>query len=137
MTRLNKIVSTGMVVALLLASMDTIAHGRDARGGQAFIKGRVVCARCSLDELRNTAAEPGQLYQFTRDHDRLVMQVHAVNDYPLWRSYFGWPAEISVRAQDAVFQRLLAEESLFKDVEISGVVSSTGALDIFDVTVHG
>ena len=137
MTRLNKIVSTGMVAALLLAGINTLAHGREARGGLAFIKGRVVCARCSLDELRNTPAESGQLYQFTRDHDRLVMQVQTVDDYPLWRSYFGWPAEVSVRAQEAVFARLMAEENLFKDVEITGVVSTTGALDIFDVTVHG
>jgi hypothetical protein len=126
-----------MVAALLLAGMNTIAHGRDARGGQVVLKGKVVCARCSLDELRGTPAEQGQLYQFTRDHDRVVMQVQTVNDYALWQSFFGWPAQITVRAQDTVFQRLLAEENLFKDVEVTGVVSSTRALDIFDVTIHG
>jgi hypothetical protein len=126
-----------MVAALLLAGLDTLAHGRETRGGQVSIKGKVVCAGCSLDELRNTPAERGQLYQFTRDHDRVVMQVQAVNDNPLWRSFFGWPAEIPVRSQDAVFQRLLAEENLFKEVEITGVVSTTRALDIFDVSVHG
>jgi hypothetical protein len=42
-----------------------------------------------------------------------------------------------VRAQDKVFQQLTAEENLFKDVEITGALSTTHALDIFEVTIHG
>lgn len=136
MATTRKRLSTGIAAALFLAGLNTIAHGRDSRG-QVSVKGQVVCARCSLDELRHTPADQGQLYQFTRDRDRLVMQVREVNDYPTWRSFFGWPAEVPVRAQDAVFARLMVEENLFKDVELTGALSTTRSFDIFDVTIHG
>ena len=64
------------------------------------------------------------------------MNVHSVNNSPTWR-YFGWPAELQVRAQDGLFQQLTAEENLFKDVEITGLLSTTRALDIFEVTISG
>ena len=38
-------------------------------------------------------------------------------------------------AQDGLFQQLTAEENLFKDVEITGLLSTTRALDIFEVTI--
>jgi hypothetical protein len=136
MATTHKIFRTGMAATLFLAGMTTIAQGRDSRG-QLSIKGNVVCARCSLGEVRNTPADQGQLYQFTREDDRLVLRVQAVNDYPTWRSFFGRPAEIPVRARDAVFQKLMAEENLFKDVEVTGALSTTRALDIFDVTIRG
>lgn len=64
-----------------------------------------------------------------------MVRVRSVNDSPTWR-YFGWPSEIPVRAQDEVFGKLTAEENLFKEVEINGVLSTTKALDIFDVAIH-
>jgi hypothetical protein len=42
-----------------------------------------------------------------------------------------------VRAQDEVFRKLTAEENLFRDVEIDGALSTTKALDIFDITIPG
>jgi hypothetical protein len=64
------------------------------------------------------------------------MRVRSVNDFPTWR-WVGWPGEIPVRARDEIFQQLVAEENLFKDVEITGALSPTRALDIFDVTISG
>lgn len=64
-----------------------------------------------------------------------MVRVRSVNDSPTW-GYFGWPSEIPVRARDEVFGKLMAEENLFKDVEIDGALSTTKALDIFEITIH-
>ena len=42
-----------------------------------------------------------------------------------------------MRAQDRVFQQLAAEENLFKEVEITGLLNNSRTLDIFEVTIHG
>ena len=128
-------VNLAAAAALLFASVPPLAQGRDARGG-LHITGSVICAKCELNEIRSTQASAEQLYQFTHAQGSLVMRMRTVNDSPSWR-YFGWPSEISVRARDEVFRQLTAEENLFKDVEIEGALSTTHALDIFDVTVRG
>jgi hypothetical protein len=121
---------------LVAASLPPIAQGRDARG-MVHLKGSVVCGQCSLDEVRSHEVNQEQLYQFTHTQGgSLVMRVRSVNDSPTWR-YFGWPSEIQVRADDEVFRKLTAEENMFKEVEINGALSTTRALDIFDVTIKG
>jgi len=104
--------------------------------GLLHIKGTVVCRGCSLDEVRKAQPNEHTLYQLTHEQGQIVMDVHSVNNSPTWR-YFGWPAELQVRAQDGLFQQLTAEENLFKDVEITGLLSTTRALDIFEVTISG
>jgi hypothetical protein len=123
------------VAALLISTIPPLAQGREARG-LLHLKGTVVCAQCSLEEVRKTQPDQVSLYQFTHAQGPLVMRVRSVNDAPTWR-YFGWPSEIQVRAADEVFRKLTAEENLFKNVEIDGALSATRALDIFAVTVHG
>src|SRR4029453_6790395 len=110
--------ASSIVAALLVAGVPPLAQGLDARGA-VHITGNVVCAQCSLEEIRPTQSDQGQLYQFTHARGVVVMRVRSVNDSPTWR-YFGWPSEIPVRAQDEVFRKLTAEEYLFKDVEIEG-----------------
>jgi len=57
---------------------------------------------------------------------------------PLRGANFGWPAEIQVRAQDGLFEKLAAEENLFKDVEITGLLRAPlEPWDIFEVTISG
>jgi len=46
-------------------------------------------------------------------------------------------ALFSVRAPARVFGQLTAEENMFKEVEIIGLLNNTRTLDIFAVTVHG
>ena len=136
MTTFRKTIRTSIVAALLLAGITTGVHGQVSGGGLLHIKGSVVCRGCSLDEARKAQPSQDQLYQLTHEQGQIVMNVHSVNNSPTWR-YFGWPAEIRVRAQDGLFQQLTAEENLFKDVEITGLLSTTRALDIFEVTISG
>ena len=127
--------ASSIAAALVVAGIPPLAQGRDARGA-LHITGKVVCAQCSLEEIRTTQSDQGQLYQFTHAQGGIVMRVRSVNDSPTWR-YFGWPSEIQVRAQDEIFQQLTAEENLYKDVEIEGALSTTKTLDIFAVTING
>ena len=136
MTTFRKTIRTGMVAALLLAGLTTGVHGQVSGGGLLHIKGSVVCRGCSLDEARKAQPNEQTLYQLTHEQGQIVMNVRSVNNSPTWR-YFGWPAELQVRAQDGLFQQLTAEENLFKDVEITGLLSTTRALDIFEVTISG
>ena len=136
MTTFRKTIRTSIVAALLLAGITTGVHGQVSGGGLLHIKGSVVCRGCSLDEARKAQPSQDQLYQLTHEQGQIVMNVHSVNNSPTWR-YFGWPAEIQVRTQDGLFEKLAAEENLFKDVEITGLLSTTRALDIFEVTIRG
>jgi len=144
MRTFGKTLRTGVVTALL-AGITTFAWGfAPGGGGSGFgvgrkgltiIKGRVLCAGCSLEEVRRT--QPArQLYQLRHEKGQVVVRVSTVNDSPTWR-YFTWPPEIRVRARDSLFQQLTAEENLAKEFEITGLFSATGALDIFAVITHG
>jgi hypothetical protein len=42
-----------------------------------------------------------------------------------------------VRAKDSIFGKLTAEENLFKEVEITGILSNSRTLDIGNITVLG
>jgi len=64
------------------------------------------------------------------------MKVSAVNDSQVWGRFI-WPPWIWVRAQDRVFQQLMAEENLFKEVEITGRLNNSRTLGVFAVTVRG
>jgi hypothetical protein len=144
MTTFGKTFRTGMTAALLLVGLTTGAQGFATGGGSGFggsrrgptiLTGSVLCAGCSLEEVRKTQPDQ-QLYQFTHKLGQVVMRVRAVDSSPAWR-YFAWPPEIRVRAQDRLFQQLTAEENLAKEVEITGLFSTTRALDIFAVTIKG
>jgi hypothetical protein len=136
MKRISKILKASSVAAaLIVAGIPPLAQGRDARG-TLHITGNVVCAQCSLEKIRPTQSDQGQLYQFTHAQGAVVIRVRSVNDSPTWR-YFGRPSEIPVRARGEVFRQLMAEENLLKDVEITGALSTTHALDIFEITIHG
>jgi hypothetical protein len=60
----------------------------------------------------------------------------SIDDPQLW-SYFAWPQQIRVRAEDKLFRQLAAEQNLFKEVEVTGLLRNTRTLDMFSVKVSG
>ncbi len=120
--------------AILMTTGITAGVQGQMSTGLLHIKGKVLCAGCALDELRRTASAGRQLYQLTHEQGQVVVDIRSVNGFPAWHS-FSWPGEIRVRAQDELFHKLIAEENLFKEVEITGLLSTTKALDIFDVKI--
>ena len=148
MTTLSKTIGTGVAAALMLATITTGARGfvggGPAGGGsvggatraEVRIKGNVVCADCSLEEAREAQRRGSNLNQLTHRQGQMVMEVSWVNNSQGMRR-FTWPPRIWVRAEDSVFEKLSAEENLFKEVKITGLLSNTRTLDIFEVTIPG
>jgi len=145
MAAYRKIVRTGMAAALLLAGITTGAQGFAPGGGlsafggvgkgMAIIRGNVLCAGCDLDETSKAQPNLPHLYQLTHKQGRVVMQVKTVNGSEMWEAPLS--PRFQVRSADRVFQQLTAEENLMKEVEITGILGSTGTLDITMVTIKG
>jgi hypothetical protein len=143
----GKTLRNGIAAVLLLTGLSSGAHAQVAIGGfgsvfggagreLSQITGKVVCTGCNLEEVRK--AQPGQnhLYQFNHKKGQLVMDVSSVDDQHRWRT-LAWPPRLWIRASDQMLQKLTAEENLFKEVEITGIIGNSRTLDVFEVTVHG
>jgi hypothetical protein len=146
MTTFSKTPRTSLAAALLLAGVTTIAQGQaPSGGGSAFgggsrgsvqIKGNVVCAACSLEEVRRAQPQEQKLYQLSYQHGQVVMNISAVNGSSMFDA-FSTTSRLWVRAPESVLQQLGAEENLLKGMEITGVLRSTGTLDVASITITG
>jgi hypothetical protein len=140
----NKTLRTGAAAVLLLAGVTASAQG-DVGSGPGFglggergiqIRGNVVCSGCTLAEAKLGNPNDFQLYQFTHKQGRLVMRVNWVSNASRWHRIV-WPSRLWVRGEDSLLQQLNAEANLFKELEITGFLNHTSALDITDVTIKG
>lgn len=146
MATFSKTLGIGVVAALMLASIAVGARGQVPGGGAGSfggegralmqIRGKVVCAACRLDEVREAQPNAHRLYQLSYKQGQIVMQVTAVNESVRFDA-LAWPPRLWVRATESLLQQLSAEENLFREVEITGLLNNTRTLDIFAVTIHG
>ena len=145
MATVSKTLKTTVALILLLAGIATGAQGFVPGGGGSFggeirgpvqLRGTVVCAKCSLDEVRKAQPHEHDLYELMHRQGQIVMKVTWVKDWQRWR-LLAWPPRLWVRAKDSVFQQLAAEENLLKEVEILGFLNNPQTLDIFELTVRG
>jgi hypothetical protein len=135
----------GVAAALMLAGLTTGAYAQLAiGGGSAFggesrgvmqIRGNVVCVGCSLDEARKAQPDKHNLVQLGHKQGQVVMEVAWINDSHTW-SHIALP-QMWVRAEDSLFKKLTAEENLFKQVEITGILSKSRTLDVGKVMILG
>ncbi|MCS6925070.1 MAG: hypothetical protein NZ578_04120 [Candidatus Binatia bacterium] len=128
-------------VALLLLSLATGAWGQPPSQlpfagelrGIVRVRGYIVCADCTLREVRKSQPGLTRLYQLTSGEKRVVMKVEWVNERAWWESIVGVSHRIPVRGPESVLQKLWAEENLFEDIEIIGLLRTTRVLDISDI----
>ena len=142
----GKILGLGIITALLFGNVATSVYGFvPGVGGNVVggamrsamqLRGTLVCAQCTLDDVQATQPHRNHLYELTHKQGRIVLEVTQIND-PQTPLTLGSPPRFSVRAPDQVFGQLTAEENMFKEVEIIGLLNNTRTLDIFAVTVHG
>jgi hypothetical protein len=146
MATVDKTVKTGLGVILLFAGVTTSAWGQVAGGGFSFggelrgitqLRGKVVCVECSLEEVRAAQPRLTGLYELHNGQEQVVMAVDTINERARWQSIVGSSDRIAVRIPDSLFHRLTAEENLFKEVEIVGLLRNTRTLDISDVAILG
>lgn len=144
MTLFSKTINIGVVVSCLFVSLTTDAWGQGPApfGGELRgpirIRGKVICVKCSLDEVRGVPAEEGKFYQLVyRSGEQLVILVSWVSEPQLW-SYLAPSSRLWARGGDSLFQKLTAEENLFQELEITAIPShSMQTLDLSDVKVRG
>jgi hypothetical protein len=146
MTAVGKTLRTGFGVTLLLTGLATSVWGQVGGGGFPFggelrgitqFRGSVVCVECSIEEVRAADPHLTGLYELRHDQGQVVMKIDTIDERARWESILGLSDRISVRAPDSLFRELTAEENLFKEVEIVGLLRNTRTLDIGDITVLG
>jgi hypothetical protein len=64
------------------------------------------------------------------------MKVTAVNESAMFET-LAWPPKLGVRGADKLLDRLSAEENLFKEMTIVGILRNSRTLDVFDLTIKG
>src|SRR5262249_47407677 len=145
MATVSKTLKTTVALILLLAGLSTGAQGFAPGGigsfggetrGPVQLRGTVVCAKCSLDEVRKAQPHEHDLYELMHRQGQIVMKVTRGKDWQSMR-LLAWPPRLWVRAKDSVFQQLAAEENLMKEVEIIGLLNNPQTIDIFELTVRG
>jgi hypothetical protein len=128
----------GVTVVVLCASLVTGAQSEGWRGGGlgsglgkgwVQLHGRILCASCTLETL---PVQHQRLYQLEHRLGRVLIEANSEQSpFPYHRFW--------LKSDDQVFATLAAEENLFKEVEVSGLLReylpTAGTLDLAVVTV--
>ena len=140
-------VTRSLAAAVLLVGIGTAAVAQGFVGGFSGglgtgvrsplqINGSVVCSNCSLAEVQHGQPQERGLYQFAHKNGQLVFKVTSVNNASMFEA-LAWPPRLWIRASDEVLRKLSAEETLFKPVGLTGVLSTTRTLDVTDAVIGG
>jgi hypothetical protein len=145
---LGRILLTGAILLSFTGKADSQGGGRpgsfggELRGITQFT-GHVVCIGCSLPEARKAHPDLTNLYQLSHTNPQqgqVVMQVETFSDpheRMRWESIVGLSHLLQMRATEQVLKELTAEENLFKELTVTGLLRSTSVLDINSVEVNG
>jgi hypothetical protein len=136
---------TSLAAALLLTGLTTGAQGFVPGGatpgfgvggrGPTSIKRTVLCSGCTVDEVRHARPDERKLYQLSHQRGQIVLQIHSINGAQMWD--VPESSRLWVRGKDSLFGQLSAEETVMKEVEITGLLSNTRTLDLFAVAIRG
>ncbi len=149
---MKRALGAGFAAALCLAG----AHSVSALGGNGLypfggefrgmtrVTGHVLCSPCTLKDMSEATVAPHQgLYEFTYKGQPTVFAVTAIGDFDggrdtsqeaYWRAITGLSHQVSVRAEDSLWQQLVAESNRKKPLLLTGLLRSTGTLDIAEAT---
>lgn len=147
MTIRTRVFWSGAALAVALMAPTPLVYGQ-APGhvmpfggelrGLTRLTGEVVCVGCSLEEAREARQNAGDLYLLRHPKGQVVLRVESFYDpaeHIRWESIAGLSHRLTARAPDWVFAELMAEENLFKEVEVTGLLRSDRTFDISQVRV--
>jgi hypothetical protein len=159
MSTLKRIGAVGLTLTMLLAGLVPGAWGQVAAvpggavgvGGElrgtTVIEGKVLCARCTLEDVQAAQPRLTNLYELHHPQEgKVVMQIAPRQDTTgyyawwqsdgaiWWQSVVGPGYSVSVRAPRSLFRQLMAEENLMKQVQLSGLLRRTRTYDVNAVT---
>jgi hypothetical protein len=164
----TKLLTSGLGVAVFLISLGSsafaqgVAVGVGAAGGvgsggvtpfggelrgPTIIEGRVICARCDINDARATQPDLTNLYEFHHDDGALVMQIapqYSIDPLAYnvwwqsdgairWMSIVGPANSVTVRAPSYLYRQLMAEENLLRPVQLNGLLRRTRTYAVFSV----
>jgi hypothetical protein len=140
----RKILRIGLAATLLCIGLTVHSQGEIGSGpgfgpgGEMMMqmRGAVVCTHCSLEDAQHARPWDNGLYQLTYKEGQLVMQISWVSNGARW-GRIAWPPRLHVRGAPSLLQQLSAEEQLFKEVELTGLLSTSRTLDLLTVRVRG
>jgi hypothetical protein len=138
-------------MAFMIGSATTSAWGQAAvpgampfggeLRGMTQLRGEIVCVGCSLGEARAARRNAGNLYLLQLNNgEQTVRRVDSFFDpaeHKRWEDIAGLSHRLSARAPERVLDELTAEENLFKEVTVTGLLRGTRTFDIGSVRVTG
>jgi hypothetical protein len=146
MNPLHNTMRRRIAAALLLLGSTTAVYAQVPSGGlgafggelrgETRIEGKVLCVGCSVADVQQAHPDLTNLYLVKHRQQQAVLAVTQVSDSQRW-AILVFPRELYMRSPDALFRELIAEQNLWRKVEIEGLLRSDRVLDVIGVTVKG
>lgn len=150
MRKLKKTLTFGIVVLTFCGlGVSPAAFGHSGFGlspfggalrGATRVTGRVLCLACTLKDAQAASPQSGaDLYVFENGAQHAVFQVTAVGKIPsgedpsqlaYWIAITGLRKKLIVRTKAQLWQNLTTAENMHKEVELTGLLRSTGTFDV-------
>ncbi len=94
-----------------------------------------VCTGCNIAEVVQEGGRTGLFYELhnSREQSTAILRLDAVEDAVRWRT-LTLGHQLKVRTTRALWQELTAAEHLFREVEITGWLSTERTFDMSSVT---
>jgi len=109
--------------------------GGELRGIMQFT-GKVVCVGCSISEVHQAQPELENLYLLKHvgnEKQQAVVTVSTISEPMRWDAVV-FPHQLLVRTTDALFNKLTAEDNLYKTVQVAGLLRNDRIMDVEAVT---
>lgn len=154
MRTFGKLVSVSVLgVALLISSeRDSSARGAGGAGPGAFggalrgsyqIQGKVLCSGCSVQDVQKSSpTHLHGLYVLKNKGQHAVIQITQIRNsasgrhslLSRWEAITGMTNQLSLRAEEEVWKQLIASANQRKEVQLTGLLQSTGTFDVSEMT---
>ena len=109
--------------------------GGELRGIMQFT-GKVVCVDCSMSEVHQVQPGLENLYLLKHvgnEKQQAVVTVSTVSEPLRWDAVV-FPHQLLVRTTDTLFNKLTAEDNLYKTVQVTGLLRNDRIMDVEAVT---
>lgn len=138
------------LVTLLLATNEkqSFAHGTGgarpgvfggALRGSYLIHGKVLCTNCSVQEMQKASpTHLHNLYVLKNKQQQAVLQIIQLRNTASgresllgrWEAITGLTRQLAIRAEESLWQQLIATENQQKEILLTGLLQSTGTFDV-------
>lgn len=144
-----------VLVAVLLATSEeqSFARGTGGAGPGAFsgelrgvyqVRGKVLCVGCSVQDVQKASpTHLHDLYTLKNKGQHIVFQITQLQNTASgresllgrWEAITGVTRQLSLRAEDGVWQTLIAPENQRQELQLTGLLQHTGTFDVAEITL--